>query len=162
MADFETGVVLNRSELTAWADKVHASGRTIAFTNGCFDIIHRGHLESLKLAAASADELVVAINSDESVTELKGPGRPILPEEDRAALIAALKPVSMVTIFNEATPLECIVKLKPDALVKGAEYKEQDIVGAVEVKSWGGNIVRVPMVEGWSTSHIIAAIQNLK
>ena len=162
MSAFETGVVLERQDLATWAEKVHAAGRTIAFTNGCFDIIHRGHLESLKLAAASADELVVALNSDASVSELKGDGRPILPEGDRAALIAALKPVSAVTIFSEPTPLECIVQLKPDALVKGAEYKEEDIVGAVEVKSWDGKIVRVPMVEGWSTSQIIAAIQKLR
>ncbi len=161
MAAFETGVVLARQDLAAWAEKVHAEGRTIAFTNGCFDIIHRGHLESLKIAAAAADELVVALNSDASVAELKGEGRPILPEEDRAALIAALKPVSAVTIFNEPTPLQCIVHLRPDALVKGAEYKEEDIVGAREVKSWGGEIVRVPMVEGWSTSQIIKAIQKL-
>ncbi len=80
---YETGVVLPRDELAAWAEKVHAAGRTIAFTNGCFDIIHRGHLESLKQAAAAADELVVALNSDQSVTALKGQGRPILPENDR-------------------------------------------------------------------------------
>ncbi len=162
MVSYETGVVLAREELAAWAEKVHAAGRTIAFTNGCFDIIHRGHLESLKQAAAAADELVVAINSDASVTELKGAGRPILPEKDRSTLIAALRPVSAVTIFGEPTPLECILQIRPDVLVKGSEYYEEDIVGAREVKSWGGGIVRVPMVEGWSTSQIIAAIQALR
>ncbi|MCP3871028.1 MAG: adenylyltransferase/cytidyltransferase family protein, partial [Gammaproteobacteria bacterium] len=161
MSSYETGINLRRNRLAAWAEKVHAAGRTIAFTNGCFDIIHRGHLESLKIAAATADELVVAINSDASVTELKGKGRPILPEADRAMLIAALRPVSAVTIFNETTPLECIVQLRPDVLVKGAEYKEVDIVGASEVRSWGGEIVRVSMVEGWSTSNIIEAIKGL-
>ncbi len=158
---YKTGIVLARNDLAAWAERVHAAGRTIAFTNGCFDLIHRGHLESLKQAAAPADELVVALNSDLSVTALKGQGRPILPENDRAALIAALRPVSAVTIFGEPTPLECILQIRPDVLVKGSEYKEEDIVGAREVKSWGGHIVRVPMVEGWSTSQIIAAIQNL-
>jgi rfaE bifunctional protein nucleotidyltransferase chain/domain len=162
MKAYETGVVLGRDQLASWAQKVHAEGRTIAFTNGCFDIIHRGHLESLKQAAAAADELVVALNSDPSVTTLKGAGRPILPENDRATLIAALRPVSAVTIFGEPTPLECILQIRPDVLVKGSEYNEEDIVGAREVKSWAGRIVRVPMVEGWSTSQIIAAIQNLK
>ena len=161
MSSYETGIVLNRENLAAWAAKVKSAGRTIAFTNGCFDIIHRGHLESLIQAASAADELVVALNSDNSVTDLKGPGRPILPENDRASLIAALRPVSAVTIFGEPTPLECILQIRPDVLVKGSEYNEQDIAGAREVKSWGGRIVRVPMVEGWSTSQIIAAIQNL-
>ena len=106
------------------------------------------------------DHLVVALNSDDSVRALKGPGRPILPQAERAVLIAALRPVSAVTIFGEPTPLECILQLRPDVLVKGSEYKEEDIVGAPEVKSWGGRIVRVPMVPGWSTSRIIADIRH--
>jgi D-beta-D-heptose 7-phosphate kinase/D-beta-D-heptose 1-phosphate adenosyltransferase len=162
MRGYATGIVLGRRELAPWSEKVHESGRKIAFTNGCFDLIHSGHLASLRQAAGAADELVVALNSDASVTELKGQGRPILPQEDRAALIAALRPVSAVTIFDEPTPLECILQIRPDVLVKGSEYSEEDIVGAPEVKSWGGRIVRVPMVPGWSTSQIIAAIRNLK
>lgn len=161
MAGMKKGIVLKRRELQSWAEAVHATGRTIALTNGCFDLVHSGHLASLRQAAGVADELVVALNSDTSVTELKGAGRPILPELDRAALIAALRPVSMVTIFAEPTPLECILQIRPDVLVKGSEYREEDIVGAPEVKSWGGRIVRVPMVPGWSTSQIIAAIQKL-
>jgi len=161
MAEIARGIVLERDSLASWADSVRAEGRTIAFTNGCFDLVHSGHLASLKQAAASADELVVALNSDPSVTRLKGPGRPLLPEEDRAALIAALRPVSAVTIFAEPTPLETILQIRPDVLVKGSEYSEEDIVGAPEVKSWGGRVVRVPMVPGWSTSQIIAAIRNL-
>ncbi len=161
MNNYPTGIVLPRDDLASWAQKVHAAGRTIAFTNGCFDLLHRGHLENFKQAAGAADELVVALNSDASVTALKGQGRPILPENDRASLIAALRPVSAVTIFAEPTPLECILQIRPDVLVKGSEYKEEDIVGAREVKSWGGRIVRVPMVKGWSTSQIIAAIRNL-
>jgi D-beta-D-heptose 7-phosphate kinase/D-beta-D-heptose 1-phosphate adenosyltransferase len=155
------GIVLARTELEEWAREVREAGRTIAFTNGCFDLIHRGHLESLEQAAAAADDLVVALNSDASVTALKGPGRPLLPEGDRAALIAALRPVSAVTIFGEPTPLETILLIRPDVLVKGSEYEEADIVGAPEVKSWGGRIHRVPMVPGWSTSQIIAAIRQL-
>lgn len=160
MTGWARGAVLARAELAPWAAAVHAAGRTIAFTNGCFDLVHAGHLESLRQAAAAADELVVALNSDASVLRLKGAGRPILPEADRAALIASLRPVSAVTIFAEPTPLETILQLRPDVLVKGSEYEEADIVGARELKAWGGRIVRVPMVPGWSTSAIIAAIRR--
>jgi D-beta-D-heptose 7-phosphate kinase/D-beta-D-heptose 1-phosphate adenosyltransferase len=156
---YERGVVLERGELAAWADAVRAAGRTIAFTNGCFDLVHAGHLASLRQAAAAADELVVALNTDDSVRALKGPGRPILPGPDRARLIAALRPVSAATMFAEPTPLETILHIRPHVLVKGSEYEEEDIVGAREVASWGGRVVRVPMVPGWSTSQIIAAIR---
>ena len=161
MEDFSRGEVLSRDRLRQWGEAVHAAGRTIAFTNGCFDLIHSGHLASLVQAAENADELVVALNSDASVLQLKGPGRPLLPEADRAALIAALRPVSAVTIFAEPTPLETILQIRPDVLVKGSEYNEEDIVGAPEVKSWGGRVVRVPMVPGWSTSQIIEAVRQL-
>ena len=155
------GVVLERGELAGWAAAHRAAGRTIAFTNGCFDLVHVGHLESLRQAAAGADELIVALNSDASVRGLKGPGRPILPESARAALIAALRPVSAVTIFAEPTPLETILLIRPDVLVKGSEYADADIVGAREVLAAGGRVLRVPMVPGWSTSQIIAAIRQL-
>jgi len=148
MEGFSRGEVLTRDRLRHWGEAVHAAGRTIAFTNGCFDLIHSGHLASLVQAAENADELVVA-------------GRPLLPEADRAALIAALRPVSAVTIFAEPTPLETILQIRPDVLVKGSEYNEEDIVGAPEVKSWGGRVVRVPMVPGWSTSQIIEAVRQL-
>ncbi len=155
------GIVLPRSELANWAKTVREGGGTIAFTNGCFDLLHSGHLASLQQAAAAADELVVALNSDDSVRQLKGAGRPILPGLDRAALIASLRPVSAVTIFAEPTPLEVILQIRPDVLVKGSEYAEEDIVGAREVKAWGGRVARVPMVPGWSTSQIIDAIRQL-
>ena len=161
MTGLSRGVVLGREELAGWADRVRAAGRSLAFTNGCFDLVHLGHLASLRLAAQAADELLVALNSDASVRTLKGPGRPISDQEDRAALIAALRPVSAVTIFDEPTPLECILLTRPQVLVKGSEYEEEDIVGAREVESWGGRIVRVPMVAGRSTSQIIAAIKQL-
>lgn len=155
------GVILGPGDRKAWGERIRAAGRTIAFTNGCFDLLHRGHLRSLELAASAADELVVALNSDASVSGLKGPGRPILGQDDRAALIASLRPVSAVTIFAEPTPLECILQIRPDVLVKGSEYSEEEIVGAREVKSWGGRLVRVPMVPGMSTSQIIDAIRRL-
>jgi len=161
MTDFARGEILAPGKLEQWSEAVHAAGRTIGFTNGCFDLIHSGHLASLTQAASQADELVVALNSDDSVRQLKGSGRPLLPAADRAALIAALRPVSAVTIFAEPTPLEVILQIRPDVLVKGSEYSEEDIVGAAEVKSWGGRVVRVPMVPGWSTSQIIDAIRQL-
>ena len=104
--------------------------------------------------------MIVALNTDHSVRDLKGPGRPVLPGPDRAALIAALRPVSAVTMFAEPTPLETILLIRPHVLVKGSEYADQDIVGAPEVRSWGGRVLRVPMVPGWSTSGIIAAIRD--
>ncbi len=155
MADFVRGEILAPDQLEQWGAAVRAAGRTIAFTN------HSGHLASLIQAAETADELVVALNSDQSVRNLKGPGRPLLPAADRAALIAALRPVSAVTIFAEPTPLETILQIRPDVLVKGSEYSDEDIVGAPEVRSWGGRVVRVPMVPGWSTSQIIEAIRRL-
>jgi len=161
MTGLVRGTVIERADLAAWGMTVREGGGTIAFTNGCFDLIHSGHLASLKQAAAAADELVVALNSDDSVARLKGPGRPILPAAERAALIASLRPVSAVTIFAEPTPLEVILQIRPDVLVKGSEYEVEDIVGAREVKSWGGRVVRVPMVPGWSTSQIIDAIRQL-
>jgi len=160
MAEVDLGRVLARDELAAWSQGEHAAGRTIGFTNGCFDLVHVGHLWSLAEAARHADSLVVAINSDRSVKELKGPDRPLVGEEHRAALIAALRPVAAVTIFDEPTPLEVILQLRPDVLVKGSEYEESDIVGAREIRSWGGDVVRVPMRAGWSTSSIIAAIKK--
>lgn len=155
------GVVLERDDLAAWGQAMRDAGRTVVFTNGCFDLIHSGHLASLVQAAGAADELIVALNSDDSVRQLKGAGRPILESAERAVLIASLRPVSAVTIFGEPTPLEVINQIRPDVLVKGSEYEEDDIVGAREVKSWGGRIVRVPMVPGRSTSQIIEAIRKL-
>jgi rfaE bifunctional protein nucleotidyltransferase chain/domain len=161
MAELERGQILAPDQLAGWGKAVRATGGTIAFTNGCFDLVHSGHLASLVQAAETADELVVALNSDASVRLLKGPGRPLLPEAERATLIAALRPVSAVTIFAEPTPLETILQIRPDVLVKGSEYSEEDIVGAPEIRTWGGRVVRVPMVPGWSTSQIIEAIRRL-
>ena len=161
MSNKDKPTVLNRSELIAWGERMRAAGQTIAFTNGCFDLLHRGHLDSFYRAAAEANELVVALNSDRSVRRLKGESRPFVCQEDRAVMVAALRPVSVVTIFDEPTPLETILAVRPDVLVKGSEYEEADIVGSREVLAWGGKIVRVPMRAGWSTSQIIATIQNL-
>jgi len=155
-----TGRILAKDELAAWGQQQRATGRSVVFTNGCFDLLHRGHLESLTTAAAVGDVLLVAINTDASVRSLKGPPRPLLPEDDRAALLAALRPVTAVTIFAEPTPLETILLVRPEVLVKGSEYAQEDIVGAREVTAWGGRVVRVPMRAGWSTSQIIATIKQ--
>ncbi len=160
MKDALRAPVLKRDELRSWGVAERAAGRTVAFTNGCFDLLHPGHRESLEIAAAAAGSLLVAVNSDSSVRELKGPARPLLPESERAKQLSSLRAVDAVTIFAEPTPLEVILQLRPDVLVKGSEYDEEDIVGAREVKSWGGRIVRVPMRAGWSTSQIIASIRD--
>ncbi|HEY0680299.1 MAG TPA: D-glycero-beta-D-manno-heptose 1-phosphate adenylyltransferase [Chitinophagaceae bacterium] len=130
-------------------------GKTIAFTNGCFDILHRGHIASLSQAAGEADLLVVGLNSDASTRGLKGPGRPVNDENSRAMVLAALLMVDAVVIFNEETPLDLIKAIKPDVLVKGGDYTIESIVGAKEVMEYGGKVVVNPIVEGYSTTGII-------
>lgn len=147
--------VLERAELWSVCDEIRRSGRRLVFTNGCFDLLHPGHLRLLYLAAARGDVLVVAINDDESVRGLKGPGRPVYPADERAEILLALKWVDFVTIFPEATPLETIEQVRPDVLVKGAEYRESDIVGASFVRRSGGSVFRVPMKKGHSTRSIV-------
>ena len=136
-------------------DGIRRAGRRVVFTNGCFDLLHPGHLRLLSIAAAEGDVLVVAINDDDSVRALKGLGRPVYPAEERAEILLALRWVDFVTIFPEATPLEAMEQVRPDVLVKGAEYREKDIVGASLVKKSGGKVVRVPMKQGHSTRSIV-------
>ena len=129
--------------------------KTIAFTNGCFDILHRGHIYSLSQAAKEADYLIVGLNSDSSTRQLKGPGRPINDQQARAIVLASLLMVDMVVIFDEETPLELIKALMPDVIVKGGDYTEEQIAGAKEVKANAGRVVINPIVEGFSTTGII-------
>lgn len=135
-------------------------GKTIAFTNGCFDILHQGHISSLSQAAAEADYLVVGVNSDASTRGLKGPGRPINDENSRALVLASLLMVDAVVIFDEPTPLNLITTLLPDVLVKGGDYTIETIVGAKEVIANGGRVVINPIVEGFSTTSIIKKITD--
>lgn len=138
------------------------AGRKVVFTNGCFDIVHRGHVEYLKSAAKLGDVLIVGINTDSSVKKIKSRGRPIMNEEDRAAIVAAFKPVDAVCLFEEETPLELIKSLKPDVLVKGSEYAVKDIVGYDQVVKAGGKVVPIQMVQGKSTSDIVRKIKELE
>ena len=127
----------------------------IAFTNGVFDLLHPGHIDLLLAARGTADALVVGVNSDDSVRRLKGAGRPVRSAEERAFVLAAVECVDLVVVFPEDTPLELVKALKPDVIVKGGDYTEATIVGANEVKSWGGRVVVVPLTPGQSTTAII-------
>lgn len=147
--------ILPPSKLQSKIEQWKAEGNTVAFTNGCFDILHAGHIASLQEAAQQGDKLVVALNADSSVKALKGESRPVNDENARALVMAALQMVDAVVIFSEPTPRELIISLKPDVLVKGGDYKVEDIAGAKEVISWGGKIVINPIVEGFSTTKII-------
>ena len=152
------GQTVTLTRLLSIRSQLKESGRSVVFTNGCFDLIHKGHLDYLKKSKSFGDVLIVAVNSDSSVRKVKGKGRPILPQKDRAEIIAALEPVDYVFIFNEETPLRVINVLKPDILVKGADYRLSEIVGAREVKSWGGQVKRVKLTEGRGTREIIQTI----
>ncbi len=136
-------------------------GQKIVFTNGCFDILHHGHLDYLAKAADMGNILIVGLNSDDSVRRLKGPERPITNEKDRAFQLASLLCVDAVCKFNEDTPLELIQALKPDVLVKGGDYTIDKIVGASFVMSYGGKVETVPFVQGYSTSSLIDHIKKL-
>ena len=136
-----------------------SQGLKIVFTNGCFDILHRGHVEYLSKAADMGDVLVVGLNTDASVKRLKGEGRPVNNEEARALVLASLSFVDAVVLFDEETPYELIKVVRPDVLVKGADYKPEEIVGYDIVTFYGGKVETVPLVEGYSTTSIIS---NLK
>jgi len=152
------GAVVGRKELSEILGRLKLEGKKVVFTNGCFDILHRGHVACLEQAKRFGDVLVVGLNSDESVRRLKGPGRPFLGQEDRAAVLSALCCVDYVCIFERDTPLDLIVELRPDVLVKGADYRESEVVGAKEVSSWGGEVRLVELVPGVSTSEIAKRI----
>jgi D-beta-D-heptose 7-phosphate kinase/D-beta-D-heptose 1-phosphate adenosyltransferase len=136
-------------------------GKSIVFTNGCFDILHSGHISSLSAAAREGDMLVVGLNSDLSTAKLKGKGRPVNDEQSRATLLAALLMVDAVVIFEEDTPRDLIVAIQPDVLVKGGDYSVDQVAGAKEVQANGGRVVINPIVEGFSTTAILNKIQKM-
>ena len=133
-----------------------SAGDRVVFSNGCFDILHIGHITLLEEARRRGDRLIVALNSDESVRQIKGPLRPIVGEHERARILAALNAVDAVIVFNESTPLKLIEAIRPNVLVKGGDYREEDVVGAREVRAWGGRVELIPLVEGISTTRLIA------
>ena len=150
--------ILSRAELLARLGRPRAE--RVVFTNGCFDVLHRGHAEYLARARALGDVLVVGLNTDESVRRLKGPDRPVNPQEDRAYVLAALASVDYVTPFGEDTPRELIAALLPDVLVKGGDYAEDEIVGAAEVRAAGGRVVVAPLLPGRSTTAILERVRQ--
>lgn len=152
--------LLGRSDIAELAVRWRASGLRVGFTNGCFDILHPGHLRVLRQARAQCDRLIVAINTDASVKRLKGESRPVNSEQDRAELLAGIAGVDAVTSFDEDTPAELIDAIQPDVLVKGGDYKADEIVGADTVKARGGEVVIVPLLEGRSTTSIIERSRN--
>jgi rfaE bifunctional protein nucleotidyltransferase chain/domain len=150
-------------KLRTWEQLIEECGRprehTLVFTNGCFDILHRGHVAYLDAARRLGDRLVVALNSDESVRRLKGSGRPVNGLEDRAFVLAALEAVDLVTIFDDDTPANLIARLLPDVLVKGGDYTPDTVVGRHDVEAAGGHVVIIPFVEGRSTTRILNQIR---
>ncbi|MGD8372224.1 MAG: D-glycero-beta-D-manno-heptose 1-phosphate adenylyltransferase [Syntrophobacterales bacterium] len=150
--------VLDRKTLKEKLAQLQEEGKRVVFTNGCFDLLHIGHVRYLQAARKQGDCLVVAVNSDSSVQQIKRAGRPIIPEAQRAEVVAALGFVDWVTLFDESDPLTLIRLLRPNVLVKGADWPEDEIIGAAEVKESGGKVVRIPLEEGMSTSEVINRI----
>jgi D-beta-D-heptose 7-phosphate kinase/D-beta-D-heptose 1-phosphate adenosyltransferase len=153
--------ICTRESLKDKIDQLRKEGKKIVFTNGCFDILHVGHTRYLREAKRSGDILILALNSDESVRTLKGDKRPLVPEAERADVVASLESVDFVTIFHELTPLALIEFIKPDVLIKGGDWEEENVVGRESLRRWGGRIVIVPEIKGSSTTNIIEKILNV-
>src|SRR4030042_1165489 len=147
-----------RRELLRIIKDLKTKGKRIVFTNGCFDLLHIGHVHYLEGAKALGDVLVVGVNGDASVRKLKGPKRPILPEAERAEILSGLGCVDYITLFNETDPLKLITSLRPDVLAKGGDWAKEQIVGKEVVERAGGEVVIIPFVKGASTSHLIQTI----
>ena len=158
--DIITNKIFTLKDLIPKTEQWRFFGKTIAFTNGCFDILHEGHIYSLSQAAKEADFLIVGINADASVKKLKGDSRPVNNEHSRALILASLIMVDAVTIFEEDTPLELIKTILPDVLVKGGDYKVEDIAGSKEIIANGGRVVINPILEGFSTTSIISKLSK--
>jgi D-beta-D-heptose 7-phosphate kinase/D-beta-D-heptose 1-phosphate adenosyltransferase len=152
--------ILTRHEIMLLVNSWRITGKTVSFSNGCFDILHEGHIFSLSQAAKEADYLIVGLNSDSSTKKLKGPSRPINHEKSRALLLAALVIVDAVVIFDEDTPRELITAIMPDVLAKGGDYTVDQIAGSKEVLANGGWVVINPIVEGFSTTGLIEQIKS--
>jgi D-glycero-beta-D-manno-heptose 1-phosphate adenylyltransferase len=154
------GRVVNEDQLLVDVAAARRAGRRVVFTNGCFDLLHPGHIQSLERARSLGDALIVAVNSDRSVREMKGPDRPLTPEAERAEVLAAFEAVDWVVIFDDPTPRRLIAAVLPDVLVKGGDWGEDAIVGREEVEAAGGKVVRVPVEPGYSTTDMIQRIRK--
>jgi rfaE bifunctional protein nucleotidyltransferase chain/domain len=154
------GKIVSQDELVALITREKRNGRNVVFTNGCFDLLHPGHVRCLAEARALGDLLVVAVNSDRSVRGNKGPERPLVPQQDRAEVLAALSSVDYVTIFDEPTPRVLIARVLPNVLVKGADWAQNEVVGREEVESAGGHVVFIPLAPGYSTTRMIEKIRK--
>lgn len=155
-----TGKLKNLGELEAIASEARRAGKTVVFTNGCFDLLHRGHVHILREARGKGDILIVGINSDRSVRGIKGPARPILAETDRIELIAAMEMVDYVVLFDESDPRKLIEAIKPNVLAKGGDWGQDGVVGADIVEREGGRVAVIPYLKGFSTTEIIERIRN--
>jgi D-beta-D-heptose 7-phosphate kinase/D-beta-D-heptose 1-phosphate adenosyltransferase len=160
MADSAHPHAASLAEIVTLRCAWRVNGERVVLTNGCFDILHPGHVALLEAARREGDRLVVAINSDRSVERLKGAGRPLLPEAERAETLRALESVEAVVVYDEDTPIEVVRTLRPDVLVKGADWAQDEIVGRAEVERDGGRVVRVALVPERSTSAIVARIRR--
>ena len=154
------GVIVSQDEVILRVAAAKRNGRRVVFTNGCFDLLHPGHIRCLEQARSLGDALVVAINSDASVRQMKGAPRPILPQDERAELLAALASVDYVTVFDAPTPRDLIVRIIPDVLVKGGDWGPGEIVGREEVEAAGGRVVSIPLAPGYSTSALLERIRK--
>ncbi|MGE5358184.1 MAG: D-glycero-beta-D-manno-heptose 1-phosphate adenylyltransferase [Bacteroidales bacterium] len=153
-------MILSRDAARGFVQRLRAEGLRVVFTNGVFDLLHPGHVRYLADARAEGDALVVGLNSDRSVHAIKGPERPIVPEAERAEVLAALASVDAVCLFDEETPAEIIADLQPDVLVKGADWAADEIVGRDTVEGRGGRVVRIPVAPGYSTTNIVERIRR--
>jgi len=153
------GKICSQEELVQAVEREKRGGRIVVFTNGCFDLLHPGHVRCLAEARRLGDVLVVAVNSDRSVRGNKGPERPLVPEQDRAEVLAALASVDYVTIFDEPTPRALIARVLPDILVKGGDWALDQVVGREEVEAAGGHVVSIPLAPGYSTTSLIRKIR---
>ena len=153
--------LLTAEESAAFASRVRGGGGTVVFTNGVFDLLHPGHVRYLREARALGDALIVAVNSDKSVRAIKEPGRPVNPEHERAEVLLALDSVDAVVVFDAETPRAIVSGIKPDILVKGADWEPDDIVGRDVVEAGGGRVVRVELAKGYSTSRLIERVRGL-
>jgi rfaE bifunctional protein nucleotidyltransferase chain/domain len=155
------GKIVTWEALKREVERHRGKGEKIAFTNGCFDILHAGHVQYLAEARKVGDLLILGLNSDASVRTIKGEKRPLVPQEERALVVASLAAVDYVTLFDETTPLTLIEYLRPDVLVKGGDWNEASVVGRDAVRSWGGRVVIIPLTEGVSTTNIVEKILRI-